>query len=78
MVPTLGCFCRYYRLNRPHLPRYQRSMLYEANEQSMINNQPIPPENTASIHIAEKIGMHYKRDVDQWGQHFRLYAVKQP
>ena len=38
----------------------------------------IPPENTASIHIAEKIGMHYERDVDQWGQHFRLYAVKQP
>jgi hypothetical protein len=53
-------------------------MLYEANEQSMINNQPIPPENTASIHIAEKIGMHYERDVDQGGQHFRLYAVKQP
>jgi ribosomal-protein-alanine N-acetyltransferase len=38
----------------------------------------IPPENTASIHIAEKIGMHYERDVDQWGQHFRLYAVTQP
>jgi len=38
----------------------------------------IPPGNTASIHIAEKIGMRYERDVDQWGQHFRLYAVKQP
>ena len=38
----------------------------------------IPPENVASIHIAEKIGMQYERDVDQWGQHFRLYAVKQP
>jgi [ribosomal protein S5]-alanine N-acetyltransferase len=38
----------------------------------------IPPENTASIHIAEKIGMRYERDVYQWGQHFRLYAVKQP
>ena len=35
----------------------------------------IPPENTASIHIAEKIGMCYERDVDQWGQHFHLYAV---
>jgi [ribosomal protein S5]-alanine N-acetyltransferase len=38
----------------------------------------IPPGNTASIHIAEKIGMHYERDVDQWGQHFRLYVVEQP
>jgi ribosomal-protein-alanine N-acetyltransferase len=38
----------------------------------------IPPENVASIHIAEKIGMHYEHDVDQWGQHFRLYAVTQP
>lgn len=38
----------------------------------------IPPENLASIHIAEKIGMHYDRDVDQWGQHFRLYVVRQP
>ena len=38
----------------------------------------IPPENVASIHIAEKIGMQYERDVDQWDQHFRLYAVKQP
>ena len=38
----------------------------------------IPPENVASIHIAEKIGMQYERAVDQWGQHFRLYAVKQP
>ncbi len=38
----------------------------------------IPPDNRASIHIAEKIGMHYDRDVDQWGQHFRLYVVKQP
>ena len=37
----------------------------------------IPPGNTASIHIAEKIGMQYERDVDQWGQHFRLYAVQQ-
>jgi [ribosomal protein S5]-alanine N-acetyltransferase len=38
----------------------------------------IPPENVASIHIAEKVGMRYERDVDQWGQHFLLYAVKQP
>lgn len=38
----------------------------------------IPPENKPSIYIAEKIGMQYERDVDQWGQHFRLYAVKQP
>ena len=38
----------------------------------------IPPDNAASIHIAEKIGMQYERDVDQWGQHFRLYAVTQP
>jgi len=38
----------------------------------------ILPENVASIHIAEKIGMQYERDVDQWGQDFRLYAVKQP
>jgi [ribosomal protein S5]-alanine N-acetyltransferase len=37
----------------------------------------IPPDNVASIHIAEKIGMRYERDVDQWGQHFALYAVKQ-
>ena len=38
----------------------------------------IPPANLASMHIAEKIGMRYERDVDQWGQHFRLYAAKQP
>jgi ribosomal-protein-alanine N-acetyltransferase len=38
----------------------------------------IPPDNLASAHIATKIGMHYERDVDQWGQHFRLYAVDQP
>ena len=38
----------------------------------------IPPRNIASLHIAEKIGMRYERDVDQWGQHFRLYAVRQP
>lgn len=38
----------------------------------------IPPDNVASIHIAEKIGMKYERDVEQWGQRFRLYAVKQP
>lgn len=38
----------------------------------------IPPDNRASIHIAEKVGMQYERDVDQWGQHFRLYSVKQP
>jgi RimJ/RimL family protein N-acetyltransferase len=37
----------------------------------------IPPDNSASIHIAEKIGMQYERDVYQWGQHFRLYAVNQ-
>jgi ribosomal-protein-alanine N-acetyltransferase len=38
----------------------------------------IPPGNRASIHIAEKIGMQYERDVYQWGQNFRLYAVSQP
>jgi ribosomal-protein-alanine N-acetyltransferase len=38
----------------------------------------IPPENIASVHIAEKIGMQYKRDVHQWGQHFKLYAVQKP
>lgn len=38
----------------------------------------IPSGNSASIHIAEKIGMHYDRDVDQWGQRFRLYVVEQP
>ncbi len=38
----------------------------------------IPPDNTPSLHLAEKIGMQYERDVDQWGQNFRLYAVKQP
>src|SRR5436305_8441355 len=38
----------------------------------------IPPDHAASIHIAEKIRLQYERDVDQWGQHFRLYAVKQP
>jgi ribosomal-protein-alanine N-acetyltransferase len=37
----------------------------------------IPPGNRASIHIAQKIGMQYERDVDQWGQHFQLYVVKQ-
>ncbi len=35
----------------------------------------IPPDNRASLYIAEKIGMQYERDVDQWGQLFRLYAV---
>jgi [ribosomal protein S5]-alanine N-acetyltransferase len=38
----------------------------------------IPPANVASIHIAEKIGMRYERELDQWGQHFGLYAVMQP
>jgi len=38
----------------------------------------IPPKNMASLHIAQRIGMQYERDVDQWGQHFHLYAVKQP
>jgi ribosomal-protein-alanine N-acetyltransferase len=37
----------------------------------------IPPDNQASIYIAEKIGMHYEHDVDQWGERFRLYAVSQ-
>ncbi|GCE16129.1 GNAT family N-acetyltransferase [Tengunoibacter tsumagoiensis] len=36
----------------------------------------IPHENQASIHIAQKIGMQYERDVNQWGQDFQLYAVK--
>lgn len=35
----------------------------------------INPENQASIHIAEKIGMHYEKDVYQWGQTFRLYVT---
>ena len=38
----------------------------------------IPADNRASIHLAEKIGMHHERDVDQWGQHFQLYSVKNP
>ncbi|HLZ59252.1 MAG TPA: GNAT family N-acetyltransferase [Ktedonosporobacter sp.] len=38
----------------------------------------IPPDNHAAIQIAEKIGMQYERDVEEWGQHFRLYAVKRP
>lgn len=37
----------------------------------------IPPENRASIHIAEKIGMRYERDIEQWGQHFNLYVARQ-
>jgi ribosomal-protein-alanine N-acetyltransferase len=36
----------------------------------------IPSGNAAAIHIAEQIGMKYERDVDQWGQLFRLYAVQ--
>ncbi len=35
----------------------------------------IPPENEASIYIAENIGMQFEREVSQWGQNFRLYAV---
>ncbi|QBD76521.1 N-acetyltransferase [Ktedonosporobacter rubrisoli] len=38
----------------------------------------IPADNQASIHIAEKIGMQYERDIEQWGQSFGLYVVKQP
>ncbi len=38
----------------------------------------IAPGNTASCHIAEKIGMRFEREVDQWGQHFLLYAVNRP
>jgi ribosomal-protein-alanine N-acetyltransferase len=38
----------------------------------------IAPGNDASMHIAEQIGMRYERDVDQWGQRLRLYAVYQP
>lgn len=38
----------------------------------------IPPDNHASVYIAEKIGMHHERDVEQWGQRFSLYMVKQP
>lgn len=37
----------------------------------------IPPENRASIHIAEKVGMRYERDIEQWGQHFSLYVARQ-
>src|SRR5258708_6370247 len=33
----------------------------------------IPPDNQASIYIAEKIGMQYEREIVQWGQHFRIY-----
>ncbi len=36
----------------------------------------IPAENSVSIHIAEKIGMQFEHDVNQWGQQFRLYAVQ--
>ena len=36
----------------------------------------IPPENSVSIHIAEKIGMTFNRKVSQWGQLFHLYAVQ--
>jgi ribosomal-protein-alanine N-acetyltransferase len=36
----------------------------------------IPPENEASISIAEKIGMKPERDIVQWGQNFRLYAIQ--
>ena len=35
----------------------------------------IPPENEASIHIAEDIDTQFEREVSQWGQNFRLYAV---
>jgi ribosomal-protein-alanine N-acetyltransferase len=38
----------------------------------------IPPDNQASLYIAEKIGMRYERDVEQWGERFRLYAISQP
>ena len=38
----------------------------------------IPPDNTASIHIAEKVGMQYERDVQQGGQLFNLYVAQQP
>lgn len=38
----------------------------------------IPAENRASVHIAEKVGMHYERDIDQWGERFRLYAIEKP
>jgi ribosomal-protein-alanine N-acetyltransferase len=38
----------------------------------------IPPDNQASIYIAEKIGMQYEREIVQWGQHFHLYAVQRP
>lgn len=38
----------------------------------------IPPANHPSIHIAEKVGMRYERDIDQWGQRFALYAVTSP
>ena len=37
----------------------------------------IPPDNQASIHLAERVGMKYERDVTQWGQRFKLYAVQQ-
>ncbi len=38
----------------------------------------IHPDNQPSIHIAEKIGMHYEKDVYQWEQTYRLYAADQP
>jgi [ribosomal protein S5]-alanine N-acetyltransferase len=38
----------------------------------------IPPDNQASVYIAEKIGMKHERDVEQWGERFRLYAVSLP
>lgn len=38
----------------------------------------IPADNQASIHIAEDIGMQFEREVSQWGQNFRLYAINKP
>lgn len=37
----------------------------------------IPPAHEAAISIAEKIGMRYTREVNQWGQKLRLYTITQ-
>jgi [ribosomal protein S5]-alanine N-acetyltransferase len=40
----------------------------------------IDPQNTASIHVAEKVGMHYEKDVMLEGYTYpdRLYSIKTP
>jgi len=35
----------------------------------------IDPGNSASVRVAEKIGMHPEKDVDRWGRRLRVYAM---